>query len=288
MRLMIIGADGQLGTDLVYQFRSNHDLIPLTHEDGDIADFGAVQALVETHRPDIIINTAAFHNVPVCEVQPLRAFEVNALGARNLAMAAEPKGIKLVQISTDYVFDGLKHSPYTESDCPNPLNVYANTKLAGEYFIQSDCRDYMILRVSGIYGKTRCIGKGSNFINTMLRLYREGQSIRVVTDEVLTPTSTVEISRQLEAMIEANCHGLYHVTAEGSCSWHEFARSIFEILEWPAEVQEARVADFPPTVKRPHYSVLENSRLKQAGINRMKDWKEALNEFLNTTEVNNL
>jgi dTDP-4-dehydrorhamnose reductase len=288
MRLMIIGADGQLGADLVPQFRNHTDLIPLTYEDGDIVDVREVQSLVKKHRPDVIINTAAYHNVPECELHPVRAFEVNALGARNLALAAESDGIKLVHISTDYVFDGSKGSPYTETDCPNPLNVYANTKLSGEYFIHSICKNYMILRVSGIYGKTRCIGKGSNFINTMLRLFRDGQSIRVVTDEVLTPTSTVEISRQLEIMLEENCQGIFHVTAEGACSWHEFAQSIFGILGWPVQIQEARVADFPPTVKRPHYSVLENTRLKQAGINRMKDWKTALTEFLKTTEVNDL
>jgi dTDP-4-dehydrorhamnose reductase len=288
MRLMIIGADGQLGADLVLQFRDHADLIPLTYEDGDIVDFNVVQSLVTMHRPEVIINTAAYHNVPECELHPVRAFEVNALGARNLALATESKGIRLVHISTDYVFDGSKGSPYTESDCPNPLNVYANTKLSGEYFIRSICKNYMILRVSGIYGKTRCIGKGSNFINTMLRLFRDGQSIRVVTDEVLTPTSTVEISRQLEIMLQENCQGVFHVTAEGACSWHEFAQSIFKILEWPVQIQEAKVADFPPTVKRPHYSVLENTRLKQAGINRMKDWKTALTEFLKTTEVKNL
>jgi dTDP-4-dehydrorhamnose reductase len=288
MRLMIIGADGQLGADLVLQFRDHADLIPLTYKDGDIVDFSVVQSLVTMHRPDVIINTAAYHNVPECELHPVRAFEVNALGARNLALATESKGIRLVHISTDYVFDGSKGSPYTESDCPNPLNVYANTKLSGEYFIRSICKNYMILRVSGIYGKTRCIGKGSNFINTMLRFFRDGQSIRVVTDEVLTPTSTVEIGRQLEAMLQENCQGVFHVTAEGACSWHEFAQSIFKILEWPVQIQEARVADFPPTVKRPHYSVLENTRLKEAGINRMKDWKTALTEFLKTTEVKNL
>jgi dTDP-4-dehydrorhamnose reductase len=288
MRLMIIGADGQLGADLVLQFRDHADLVPLTYEDGDIVDFNVVQSLVTMHRPEVIINTAAYHNVPECELHPVRAFEVNALGARNLALATESKGVRLVHISTDYVFDGSKSSPYTESDCPNPLNVYANTKLSGEYFIRSICKNYMILRVSGIYGKTRCIGKGSNFINTMLRLFRDGQSIRVVTDEVLTPTSTVEISRQLETMLQENCQGVFHVTAEGACSWHEFAQSIFKILEWPVQIQEAKVADFPPTVKRPHYSVLENTRLKQAGINRMKDWKTALTEFLKTTEVKNL
>ncbi|MFC1568816.1 dTDP-4-dehydrorhamnose reductase [bacterium] len=288
MKLMIIGADGQLGSDLVHQFQGKTNLIPLTYEDGDIVDINVVRSLVNQHHPDVIINTAAYHQVPKCEDEPIRAFEVNALGARNLAICAQEAGVKLVHISTDYVFDGRKQHPYTEEDNPNPLNVYANTKLAGEYFITSHCEDYLIARVSGIYGKTRSIGKGSNFINTMLKLNREGKAIRVVTDEILTPTYTVEISRQIECMINHDMKGLFHVTSEGACSWYEFAQEIFNILKLPVSVEKAKVADFPPTVQRPHYSVLENKRLKDAELNIMKDWKTSLNEFLTTTEVDSL
>ncbi len=288
MRLMIVGADGQLGADIVRQFQDKFNLIPLTYQDGDIADMDVVRSLFEKHHPDVIINTAAFHNVPKCEEEPIRAFEVNALGARNLAIATNETETKLVHISTDYVFDGKKKSPYTEDDLANPLNVYANSKLAGEYFVSVICDHYIIARVSGIYGKTRCIGKGSNFINTMLRLYREGKPIRVVTDEILTPTSTVEISRQINAMLDHDSNGLFHVTCEGACSWHEFAQAIFDILDYPVNVATAKVADFPTTVKRPHYSVLENARLKEADINSIADWKTALTEFLSTTEVDSL
>jgi len=288
MRLMIVGADGQLGVDLVEQFQNKLDVIPLTYEDGDIADLDIVHSLFNKHEPDVVINTAAFHHVPKCEETPLRAFEVNALGARNLAISARHIGAKLVHISTDYVFDGKKQSPYTEQDLPCPLNVYANTKLAGEYFVSTICDRYVIARVSGIYGKTRCIGKGSNFVNSMLRFYREGKPIQVVTDEILTPTSTVEISRQLTVMLDHDCQGLFHVTCEGACSWHEFAQAIFDILAYPVNVRPAKVADFPPAVKRPHYSVLENARLKEAGINIIKDWKTALTHFLTTTEVDSL
>ena len=288
MRMMIVGADGQLGSDLVHQFEGQYELIPLTYEDGDIVSLDTVRSLMKEYRPDVMINTAAFHQVPRCEEEPIRAWEVNALGARNLAICAQDSGIQLVQISTDYVFDGKKSTPYVEQDKPNPLNVYANTKLAGEYFVSAICDRYMIVRVSGIYGKTRCIGKGSNFINTMLRLYREKKTIRVVTDEILTPTWTVEVSRQIGEMLTHHLNGLFHVTGEGACSWHEFAQSIFDILELPVRVQTAKVKDFPPTVKRPHYSVLENAGLKQAGVNKMKDWKAALAEFLTTTEVESL
>lgn len=288
MRLMIIGADGQLGADLVEQFSDQTQLIPLTYDDGDIAEKNVVQDLLAKHHPDVIINTAAYHHVPNCENEPVRAFQVNALGARNLAIGAEDIGAKLVHISTDYIFDGIKKTPYTEDDLPNPLNVYANTKLAGEYFVSAGCSNHVIARVSGIYGKTRCIGKGSNFINTMLKLYRESKPIRVVTDEILTPTSTVEIGRQIAKILETDLTGLFHVTSEGACSWHEFAQTIFDVLKLPVQVAPAKVADFPVTVKRPHYSVLENARLKQAGLNIMKDWKSALTEFLTTIEVDRL
>lgn len=288
MKLMIVGADGQLGADLVRQFQNKVELIPLTYTDGDIVDLDVVHSLLNAHAPDVIINTAAFHNVPQCEHESVRAFEVNALGARNLAIGSQKIGAKLIHFSTDYVFDGKKGIPYTEQDLPNPLSVYANSKLAGEYFVSAMCERSMIIRVSGIYGKTRCIGKGSNFINTMLRLYREGKSIRVVTDEILTPTWTVEISRQIEVMLNHDLTGLFHVTSEGACSWHEFAQTIFDILELQVTVEKAKVADFHPAVKRPHYSVLENNRLKQSGLNIIAHWKPALTEFLTTTDMESL
>ncbi len=288
MKVMIIGADGQLGTDLSSEMKEKADVIPLTFSDGDISDRAVTERLFETHAPDVVINTAAFHNVPECENQPVRAFEVNALGARNLAVVSQERGVRMVQVSTDYVFDGAQKRPYTENDLPNPLSVYANTKLSGEYFTAAHCENHIIARVSGIYGKARCIGKGSNFVTTMLKLYREGKPIRVVTDEILTPTSTIEISRQISKMIEADVRGLFHVTAEGACSWHEFAQTIFDVLQYPVQVAEAKVADFPPPVRRPHYSVLENRRLNEAKINIMADWKTALTEFLTNTDVETL
>ena len=288
MKILIIGANGQLGTDLSSHFATKHELIPLTEDHIEIADAESVKNAMSAHRPNVVINTAAFHNVPLCEENPVRAFEVNGLGALHLAKLSGELGFKLVHISTDYVFDGEKNAPYTETDRPHPLNVYANTKLAGEYFISAEAEDYIIARVSGIYGKTRCMAKGGNFINTMLRLYREGKSIRVVTDEILTPTSTVEISRQLELMIETKTHGLFHVTQEGACSWHEFAQAIFDILQLDVNVAETTTSEFVSPVKRPFYSVLENAALKKLGINIMKDWREALEEFLTQTPIEEL
>ncbi len=288
MKIVIIGADGQLGTDLNLQFQNTYEVIPLTQEDIEISDADCVQSVLKNHNPDVVINTAAFHKVELCEEEPNLSWEVNALGPKYLAQSCQEISAKLVHISTDYVFDGLKKSPYIEDDLPQPLNVYANTKLAGEYFVAQETDNYITARVSGIYGKARCMAKGSNFINTMLRLHREGKSLRVVDDEILTPTSTVEISRQIDKMIEKDATGLFHVTQEGQCSWHEFASAIFKILGIDINIEPVTVDTFPSPIKRPHYSVLENKHLKDLDINIMQDWKSALKEFLTTTPLEDL
>jgi dTDP-4-dehydrorhamnose reductase len=286
--MLLIGADGQLGSDLRAHFAAACDLVPSTTTDLDITDADAVRRAVDRVRPDVIVNTAAYHNPVACEENPVTAFHVNAAAVRTLALAARDCGARLVHFSTDYVFDGMKQSPYVENDCPNPLNVYGASKLAGEILARQAGADSLILRISGIYGKTRCMGKGGNFINTMLRLYRDRKPIRVVTDEVLTPTSTVDICQQLDVMLRHGLSGLYHVTNEGSCSWFEFARALFAGLALDVDVQPARVADFPSSVKRPPYSVLENAELNRLGLNVMGDWKTALRYFLDHTNPETL
>ena len=288
MKMLLIGADGQLGSDLAVQFASRFDLIPFTIANLDITRADAVRSAVDAIRPDIIVNTAAYHKPDDCEQHPDLAFGVNALAARTLALAAESTGAQLVHFSTDYVFDGEKQSPYLETDCPNPLSVYGASKLSGELLIRQISDRHLVLRVSGIYGKTRCMGKGGNFINTMMRLYREKKNIRVVTDEIMTPTSTVEIGRQLDAMLQHGLTGLFHATNGGACSWHEFAKAVFAFLNLDVAVQPARVADFPPSVKRPRYSVLENARLNVLGLNVMTDWKTALKNFLKNVKPETL
>lgn len=288
MKIIIIGANGQLGTDLVEQFSVKHEVIPLIQEDIEISDPQSVQKVLGQHQPEVVINTAAYHKVDDCENNPVKSFEINGLGAKYLATSCRELNAKLIHISTDYIFDGKQSIPYIEDDLPNPLNVYANTKLAGEYFVQQETDNYIIARVSGIYGKTRCMAKGNNFINTMLRLYREGKHLKVVTDEIVTPTWTVEISRQIAVMIEKDLRGLFHMTQEGACSWHEFASAIFEILDMNIEIEKATVKSFPAPIKRPHYSVLENKALKAADCNIMKNWKDALTEFLKQTNIEEL
>lgn len=283
MKIAVIGADGQLGTDICKAIdKTNHELIRLTIEHIDVADMGSVTRVLGELGPRLVINTAAFHHVEKCEEETVRAYEVNALGPRNLAKVCNGIDAALMHISTDYVFDGNKKSPYIETDAPMPLNVYANTKLAGEYFVRATAKKYYILRVSGIYGKSPCIGKGGvNFVDLMLKLSREREEVRVVDDEVLTPTSTVEIANQVVKMVESDAqYGLYHATAEGQCSWYEFAGEIFNITKPNIKFNKALPGEFAVKVNRPSYSVLENKFLKDQGINVMRHWKEGLREYL--------
>ncbi len=283
MRIAVIGADGQLGTDICAVINKTQDeLIRLTIEHIEVSDIDSVSRALKEASPQLVINTAAFHHVEKCEDEPVKAFEVNALGARNLAMVCNDLDAALMHISTDYVFDGKKRAPYIETDKPMPLNVYANTKLSGEYFVEAIAKKFYILRVSGIYGKAPCIGKGGlNFVELMVKLSRERPEVRVVDNEILTPTSTVEISHQIVKMIESDAqYGLYHVTAEGSCSWYEFAKEIFDITKPNIKFNKAAPGEFAVKVNRPEYSVLENKFLKDQGINMMRHWKQGLRTYL--------
>jgi dTDP-4-dehydrorhamnose reductase len=225
------------------------------------------------------------HHVENCEKDPLRAYEVNALGAKNLAIVAQELDAKLVHISTDYVFDGSRMQPYVEDDPAIPLNVYGNTKLAGEAFIQGVGRKYFILRTSALYGKNPCRAKGGrNFVELMLKLACERDEIRVVDDEVVSPTSTAELAKQIVVLSRTDHYGLYHATAEGNCSWYEFAKTIFEMTDTKVKLRIAAANEFPMKVPRPKYSVLENARLKSHGLNSFKDWEEGLRVYLSLQE----
>jgi len=285
MKIAVIGADGQLGTDLCNALTSSaHQVFPLTINDIDITDIDKVTNVLTHLKPHMVVNTAAFHDVPKCESHPETAFSVNAVGARNVATICNETDAVLMHISTDYVFDGVKKAPYIESDRPVPLNVYANTKLSGEHFVEAIAEKFYIPRVSGIYGKTPCIGKGGkNFVELMLWLSQNKPEVRVVDDEFLTPTSTVEVSRQLVKIInEQPEFGLYHCTAEGSCSWYDFAKEIFDITKPNIKFNKALPGEFKIEVKRPTYSVLENKHLNDLGINVFRHWKEGLREYLST------
>jgi|SRR4030095_16348521 dTDP-4-dehydrorhamnose reductase len=282
MKLAVIGANGQLGTDLREVLSGEHEVIGLNHSDIEITNIDSIRNVLSSTKPDIVLNTAAYHIVPEAEKFPDKAFHINGTGTLNLARVCQDMAIRLVHYSTDYVFDGKKQKPYTEDDCPNPLNVYANTKLSGEYFALNYSDRSYVVRVSGIYGKVPCRAKGGNFITTMIKLAKEKPEVRVVNDEILTPTPTLHIAKNTAALIKTDAFGLFHMSCEGECSWYEFAKVIWQTLQLETPLYPASVKDFPLVVKRPFYSVLENKNLNKLGINQMPDWKNALKEFLDT------
>jgi dTDP-4-dehydrorhamnose reductase len=281
MKVAVVGGNGQLGMDVVDAFRANGDEVSsLLHSDIELSSLDSVSACLRQLHPEVVVNTAAMHHVENCEKEPQKAFDVNGLGPRNLSLVARDIGAVVMHVSTDYVFDGAKSSPYEESDAPRPLNVYGNTKLAGEYFVRSTADKHFVLRTSAIYGKHPCRAKGGlNFIELMLKLARERGEVRVVDNEIVAPTPTPEIARQMVVLSRCDSYGLYHATAEGSCSWHAFAQEIFALTHTKVNLRVAGPNEFPAKVPRPKYSVLENRALKKAGLNVFKPWQNGLLEY---------
>jgi dTDP-4-dehydrorhamnose reductase len=282
MKIAVVGADGQLGVDVVSAFSRNGDQVSsLTHADIELSDIDSVSNRLKDLRPNVVVNTAAMHHVENCEREPQKAFAVNGLGARNLALVAREFDATLFHVSTDYVFDGAKQSPYEETDAPRPLNVYGNTKLSGEHFVRGACERHFVLRTSAIYGKSPCRAKGGlNFVELIQKLARERGKVRVVDSEFVTPTRTTEIARQIVALSRSDSYGLYHATAEGACSWHAFAAEIFKLTNTKVTLEIAGPNEFPAKVPRPLYSVLENRALKSRGLNVFKPWQDGLREYL--------
>ncbi len=282
MKIIVTGANGQLGVDVCEAFeQAGHQVVPLTHAEIEISQRNSVSAALQAAQADAVVNTAAMHHVEQCEQDPARAFAVNAIGARNLARSCDETGAYLLHISTDYVFDGAKREPYVETDAPLPLNVYGNSKLAGEYFVRTACREAAVLRVSGVYGANPCRAKGGmNFVRLMLKLARERPEIRVVDDEILTPTYTRDIAHQVLKLVEHRAAGLFHGTAHGACSWYEFASQIFAMTGTKTNLQKARPGEFLAKVARPSYSVLDNAGLRRLNLDIMPRWQDGLRDYL--------
>ena len=278
-RVAVIGATGQLGSDLVEAFR-DADVTALAHDDLELGDPDAVAGTIERLRPAIVVNAAAFHNVPRCENEPSAAYALNAIAPRHLARCCTAAGARLVHVSTDYVFDGTKGAPYVETDRPNPLNVYASSKLAGEYGVLNDGAAHQVVRSSGLYGVRPCRAKGGNFIDTMFRLVREQDVVRVVQDEVLTPTFTADLAAQIRVLAEQGPPGLFHATEHGACSWYEFATVIFAVAGFSTPLEPTTVKAYAAPVRRPFYSVLDNAALREADLDRMRPWRVALEDYL--------
>jgi dTDP-4-dehydrorhamnose reductase len=282
MKVSVTGANGQLGTDLCRVLR-DFELIPLTDKDIEISDVSSVKQAFSKYKPDIIINTAAFVRVDDCEDERDKAFSVNALGARNVAVVAQELGARLVHLSTDYVFGGEaepRTTPCTEFDTPVPLSIYGKSKLAGENFVRHFCLRHFIVRTSGLFGVAGSMGKGGNFIETMLRLAGERDELRVVDDQVFSPTYTMDLARKIAQLMTTDYYGIFHITNRGSCSWYEFAKEIFKLAGIKTRVVPVSSDQYPQKARRPRYSVLDNYQLRLLGMDDMPTWQEALKDYL--------
>jgi dTDP-4-dehydrorhamnose reductase len=279
MKVALIGADGQLGTDLSKSL-SSHNLLLLYYPDFDITKPDQAERILKEFEPDVVINTAAFQRVDECEDKIEEAFELNTAAVRELSLSCRRLSSVLVHFSTDYVFDGKKKSSYREDDLPNPLSVYGVSKLAGEYFVKSILDEYFLVRTCGLYGTAGCWGKGTNFIESVINTEESGKPLKVVNDQWVTPTSTKELAQKVSELIETPHFGLYHLTNEGQCTWFEFAAKIFFLIGKEVPITPLKSEDYGAPAKRPAFSVLENKKAREIGLLPFSGWQDALKDYL--------
>jgi dTDP-4-dehydrorhamnose reductase len=278
VRTLLIGSRGQLGSDLCRVWTG--ELIALPHEALDVCDRDQAHGIIRSEAPELVINTAAYHRVDDCESNVARPFEVNALGAKNVADASREAGAAVMFISTDYVFDGEKGSPYVEEDVPRPLSVYGTSKLAGEHLVRQSNPRHFIVRSSGLFGVAGAMGKGGNFVETMIRKARQGEALRVVDDQVLGPTFTWDLAIALRELAVTDRFGTYHVTSTGQASWYRLAAKIFELTGLRPSLTAITSDELGTAARRPRFSVLENLSLAAAGLSPLRPWQEALEAYL--------
>jgi dTDP-4-dehydrorhamnose reductase len=275
MKILITGANGMLGSDLKEVLKS-HELILTGSKDLDITDQNKVFQFISEKSPDIVINAAAYTAVDNCETHYNDAYAVNALGPKYLAIACKNMNIPLIHISTDYVFEGSKKSPLVEEDKIGPRTVYGKTKLEGEKFIQENCKKYFIIRTAWLFGIN-----GKNFVQTMLNLSKNQKEIRVVNDQIGSPTFSYDLAISIKELLNSDKYGIYHLTNKGECSWYEFAKKIFELSKIDVKVIPVSSEEYPRPAPRPHYSVLSNQKWINSGFTPMRNYEDALNEYLN-------
>lgn len=283
MKILLTGHLGQLATDFKSALPAALPELQLSlteFEDLDLADRAGVSRFVAAERPALILNCAAYNRVDEAEDHPETAFAANTFGPRNLALAAAECGAVMVHFSTDYVFDGFAGRPYVESDVPLPRSVYGISKLAGELMVRASCPRHFVFRVCGLYGYAGSRDKGSNFVETMIAMARQGKPLRVVDDQFLTPTSTQDVVEAVLPIINTDKYGLYHLTASGSCSWYEFACAIFEEAGVDVDLRPVPSVFSKTKAPRPGYSVLDNFASREAGFADLPPWREGLRRYL--------
>lgn len=286
-KILVTGCNGQLGRAIRREYAQEEvEFIntDVTESEGvralDITDVDAVLKLVRETKPQVIINCAAHTNVDACETQWDAAYKINAIGPRNLSIAANAVGAKLIHVSTDYVFEGNGTKPYTEFDAPNPVSAYGKTKLEGENFVREFAEKHFIFRTAWLYGE------GKNFVKTMLALAEKYEAVSVVCDQKGSPTSAVELARAIKFYEGTENYGTYHATCEGDTNWAEFAEAIFERAGKNTKVNHVTSEEYarmnPASAKRPAYSILDNYMMRLTSEYRMADWKDALDEYMKT------
>ena len=275
VKVLITGTNGQLGRELQKQFKGKDvELIPTDVKDLDITDVKAVNKFVTEHKPDVIINCAAHTQVDKCEEQIDLAYKINAIGPKNLASAAFNIGAEIVQVSTDYVFNGEGTTELIEFDTPDPQTVYGKTKLDGENFVKNLNPKHYIVRTAWLYGD------GNNFVKTMIKLSENHSELKVVDDQIGTPTSTVDLANVIIKLIDDKNYGLFHCTCKGVCSWYDFAKEIFRLKNIDIKVIPCTTEEFPRPAKRPKYSVLRNYMLELTTGDITKQWQESLKDYI--------
>lgn len=295
MKILITGAKGQLGTELLRVLKSGKteigsvpeelfgaEITAVDVEELDIVDLSAVKSLVSAVHPDVIINCAAYTNVDRCETDRDAAFQVNALGARNLAIAAQRSGAKLIHVSTDYVFGGDGTIPYSEWDLCAPKSVYGASKRLGEEYVADFCSRFFIVRTSWLYGYV-----GKNFVKTMMRVGKERGELTIVNDQRGNPTNAADLAHHLLKLAVTEEYGIYHCTGNGECTWYDFACEIIRLAKIPCNITPCTSEEYPSPTPRPAYSSLDNRMLRCTVGDEMRDWKEALQCFMSNYQGEN-
>ena len=281
-RYVVIGATGQLGSDLVRTFDDRFgELVPLSTRDVDILDAAATRSTLEALRPTWVLNTAAYNLVDRAEEDGRSAFALNAEAVGSLAAVCQSIGARLVHFSTDYVFDGAKRTPYLETDSPRPISVYGESKLAGERLALERCERTVIFRVCGLFGLAGALGRGKgNFVETMVRLAGEGRALRVVSDQVMCPSYTLDLARKVWAVLPKVAHPVYHLTNAGQTSWYNFARRALDLTGVAASLTAVTAAEYGARARRPAYSVLAHAHLAALGEDDLRPWDAALAAYV--------
>jgi dTDP-4-dehydrorhamnose reductase len=277
MKIIILGGKGQLGKEFENFLKNKAEIYSFSHLELDVLNQELLIKKIQEIKPEVVINCSAYTKVDKAEEEKEECIKVNAIGAKNVSYASYKVGAKVIYFSTDYIFDGEKENPYTELDSPNSISTYGRSKLLGEIYTSKHNPNHLILRISWLYGIN-----GRNFVKTIIKKAKEEKELKIVSDQKGSPTYTLDVVKQTWELIKKDKVGIYHSANQGETSWYEFAKKIIEKLKINVKISPIKIGEYPALAKRPKYSVLDNYLLKLEGINIMRDWETALNEFLDT------